>query len=169
MVKCLITMIENCFRGMQTEIGNLELKVLLLNVLLLVVIILSSAVVSSSEDSWNIRQGIYVWFITLTTVGFGDFVPTRMMTGAQPNGLIIPGLCFMSGVVDAMVEYVNKGDVKVRCCPSACLCFNNTSCSSPGENEIETVNTQNHSLNNLGFEAATTQKQTITFCQDTTL
>ena len=169
MVKCLITMIENCFRGMQTEIRNIELKVLLLNVLLLVVIILSSAVVSSYEDSWNIRQGIYVWFITLTTVGFGDFVPTKMMADAQPNSLIIPGLCFMSGVVDAMVEYANKGDVKVRCCPSSCFCFNNTSRSSPEENEIETVDTQNHPLNNLGFEEATTQKETINFRQDTAL
>ena len=155
---------------MHTDIRNLELKVLLLNFLLLVVIILSSAEVSSLDDSWNIRQGIYAWFITLTTVGFGDFVPKRMTVGGQPNSLIIPGLCFMSGVVDAMVEYVYKGDgFKAPCCPSACPCFNNTTHSPHGENEIETVDTQNDSLNNLGSEAATTQKETINVHQDTKL
>ena len=169
MMKFVIRKIENCFRGIQTDIRNLELKVLLLNFLLLCVIIVSSAVVSRQEDSWNIRQGIYAWFITLTTVGLGDFVPKTMMVGGQPNGLIIPGLCFMSGVVDAMVEYVYKGDVKIPCCPGACPCSNNTSRSSHGENEIDTVGTQNHSLNNLGFEVASTQKETISFRQDTTL
>lgn len=170
MIKCLIRRIENCNRrGMPTDIRNLELKVLLLNFLLLAIIILSSAAGSLQEDSWNIRQGIYAWFITLTTVGFGDFVPKRMIAGGQPNGLIIPGLCFMSGVVDAMVEYLYKGDVKVSCCPGSGPCTNNTTRSSNSENEIETVDTQNHSLNNLGFEAAATQKEAISSCQDTTL
>ena len=169
MVKCLIRRIENCNRGRNTEIRNLELKVLLLNFLLLAMIILSSAAASSHEDSWNIRQGIYAWFITLTTVGFGDFVPKRMMAGGQPNGLIIPGLCFMSGVVDAMVEYVYEGDAKVPCCPGACPCSNYTTRSSHGENEIETVDTRNHSLNNLGFEATATQEEATRSSQVTTL
>ena len=169
MVKCLIRRIENCSRGMQTEIRNLELKVLLLNFLLVAIIILSSAASSSQEDSWNIQQGIYAWFITLATVGFGDFVPKRMMSGGQPDGLLIPGLCFMSGVVDAMVEYLYKGDAKVPCCPGAGPCSTNTTSSAHCENGIDTVDTPNLSLHNLGFEAAATQKQTTNVCQETTL
>lgn len=169
MVKCLIRRIENCNRGVQTEIRNLELKVLLLNFLLIAIIILSSAAASSKEDSWNIQQGIYAWFITLATVGFGDFVPKRMLSGAQPDALLIPGLCFMSGVVDAMVEYMYKGDAKVPCCPGGGPCSNNTTSSSHGENESDTVHTQNLSLHNLGFEAAATPKQTTNVRQETRL
>ena len=169
MIKCLIRRIENCNRGMQTEIRNLELKVLLINVLLIAIIILSLAASSSQEDSWTIQQGIYAWFITLTTVGFGDFVPKRMISGGQPDGLFIPGLCFMSGVVDAIVEYVYKGDVKVPCCPGGGPCSNNTTSSSHGENANDTGDTQNLSLHNLGFEAAAIQKQTTNVCQETAL
>ena len=154
---------------MQTEIKNLELKVLLLNFLLVASIILSLAAASTQEDSWNLQQGIYVWFITLTTVGFGDFVPKRMASGGQPDGLLIPGLCFMSGVVDAMVEYAYKGDVKVPCCPGASPCSNNPTSSSHNENGIDTVDTQNLSLHNLGFEADGTQKQTAIVLQETKL
>ncbi|XP_078377556.1 uncharacterized protein LOC144660710 [Oculina patagonica] len=170
LVKCIITMIENCFRGMQHEIKNLELKVLIANVFLLVALILSAAVVSSYENTWSIRQGIYVWFITLTTVGFGEFVPEIMMKGLQPNTLIIPGLCFMSGVVDALVEYVNKADVRIlRCRGAACLCCNNSTHLSDGDNVIEIADTQDHSCNNSGFEATTTKQDTINSCNDTTL
>lgn len=166
LVKCVITMIENSFRGIQPEIRNLELKVLLVNVFLLVALIFSSAIVSYYEDKWNIRQGIYVWFITLTTVGFGEFVPLRMMEGFQPNSLIIPGLCFMSGVVDAMVEFVNKANVKVLRC--RCFCQgNNSTQSSQIDNGIETIDTQDHALNNVGFDAANTQDETVH--NDTTL
>ena len=164
-MKCLVRRIEKC----NADIKNLELKVLLLNFLLLVIIILTSAAESLEEDSWNILEGIYAWFITLATVGFGDFVPKKMIAGGQPNSLIIPGLCLMSGVVDAMVEYVYKGDANVPCCPSSGPCSNNTTRSSNSENEIETTDTQIHSLNNLGFEAAATQKKAISSSQDTTL
>ena len=171
-VKCIITMIESCFRGgMQAEIRNLELKVLIANVFLLVAILVSAAVVSHYQNRWSISQGLYVWFITVTTVGFGDFVPAKMMEGIQPNGFIIPGLCFMSGVVDALVEYVNKADVKfIRCRSAVCLCCNNTTHSSHGDNVIETVDTQlDYSCNNLGFGEATTNKETINSPGDTKL
>ncbi len=172
LIKCVITMIENCFRGKQPdhEIKNLELKVLIANVFLLVALILSAAAVSSYENMWSIRQGIYVWFITLTTVGFGDFVPKIMMKGGQPNTLIIPGLCFMSGVVDALVEYVNKADVRIlRCRGAACLCCNNATHSSDGDNVIETADTQDRSCNNPGFKPATTQQEALNSFNDTAL
>ena len=165
MMKRLIRRIEKC----NSDITNLELKVLSLNFLFLAIIILTSAAASLHEDSWNIREGIYAWFITFTTVGFGDFVPKKMIAEGQPNGLIISGLCFMSGVVDAMVEYVYKGDDKVPCCSGAGFCSKSTTRSANSENEIETGDTQNQSLSNLGFEEAATQNRAITSSQDTML
>ncbi len=76
----------------------------------------------------------------------------------------------MSGVVDALVEYVNKADVRVlRCRGAACLCCNNSTHSSEGENVIEIADTQYHSCNNSGFEATTTKQDTINSYNDTTL
>ena len=74
------------------------------NIFAEVVIILALATMSCYQDGWKMREGIYVWFITFSTVGFGDIIPTKMTGGAQPNIFIIPGLCLMSGVVDSMVE-----------------------------------------------------------------
>lgn len=90
-VKWLITKFENCLCRKQNESKNLELKVLLGNIFVLTSIVFSAAAASQATNGWSIRQGVYVWFITLTTVGFGDFVPEVMMK-IQPSEWIIPGL-----------------------------------------------------------------------------
>ena len=89
---------------MQSEITNMEYKVLMFNIATVVAIILVLATLSCNQDGWKMREGIYVWFITFTTVGFGDLIPAKMTGWAQPHAFIIPGLCLMSGVVDALVE-----------------------------------------------------------------
>lgn len=30
------------------------------------------------EESWNVEQSIYFSFITMTTIGFGDYVPAQV-------------------------------------------------------------------------------------------
>ena len=113
LLKWLIVILEKCLRK-KTEIAYVEFKVLFLNIVALATVILVSASVSVFMDGWKMRKGIYVWFVTFTTVGFGDLVPTLMTSGYQPNGVIIPGLCFMSGIVDALVECV--GGLKFDSC-----------------------------------------------------
>jgi len=82
-------MLEKCIRK-QREIRNLEFKVLVLNIVALVAMIVASATVSFYQDDWNMREGTYVWFITFTTVGLGDLIPSTMEEGFQPNSPIIP-------------------------------------------------------------------------------
>lgn len=45
----------------------------------------------------------------------------------------------MLGVVDVMVEYMYKGDVKVLCCFGGGFCFNNMISLLYGENESDIV------------------------------
>lgn len=140
------------------------------NIFVLTALVFTAAGVSHAQDFWNIRQGVYVWFITLTTVGFGDFVPGIMIEGHQPNALLFPGLCFMAGVVDAMVEFVNKADVQVVRCKNTCLCCNKSTQSSQVDGDgSETFGTKNHSSNNMGFEEAPQQRQNANSSNDTTL
>lgn len=149
MVKWLITKFENCLCRKQNESKNLELKVLLGNIFVLTSIVFSAAAASQATNGWSIRQGVYVWFITLTTVGFGDFVPEVMMK-IQPSEWIIPGLCFMAGVVDSMVEYFTKADFELNRNNSKCFCCNNSLQSA----QVEYDGTRKHSCNDLGLEEA---------------
>ena len=46
---------------------------------------------------------VYVLFITFTTVGFGDFVINH-----QQMPVVIVGLCLVSGMIDAVLCYMEK-------------------------------------------------------------
>lgn len=162
MVKWLITKFENCLCRKQNESKNLELKVLLGNIFVLTSIVFSAAAASQATNGWSIRQGVYVWFITLTTVGFGDFVPEAMMK-IQPSEWIIPGLCFMAGVVDSMVEYFTKADFELNRNNSKCFCCNNSLQSV----QVEDDGTRKHSSNDLGLEEAHQQRRDARSTGDT--
>ena len=142
LLKFLLTKFEKCIRK-NTEISHLELKLLLLNFFALVtVIFFIAATVSIYKDGWNIWQGIYVWFITFTTVSFGDFIPTHMTTSEQPDSLLMAGLCFMSAVVDALVAWVERLN---RCQQNCCRSQNNITIERDDD-------TARNSISNLGFE-----------------
>ena len=148
LLKCLLTKFEKCIRK-NTEILHLELKLLLLNFFALVTVIFIAATISIVKDGWNIWQGLYVWFITFTTVGFGDFIPTHMTTSEQPDSLLIAGLCFMSAVVDALVAWVERLN---RCQQNCCRSQNNITIERDDD-------TSRNSICNLGFEMPNRQEE----------
>ena len=148
LLKSLLTKFEKCIRK-NTEISHLELKLLFLNFFALVTVIFIAATISIVKDGWNIWQGLYVWFITFTTVGFGDFIPTHMTTSEQPDSLLIAGLCFMSAVVDALVAWVERLN---RCQQNCCRSQNNITIERDDD-------TSRNSICNLGFEMPNRQEE----------
>ena len=158
LLKCLLTKFEKCIRK-NTEISHLELKLLFLNFFALVTVIFIAAAISIDKDGWNIWQGRYVWFITFTTVGFGDFIPTHMTTLEQPDSLLIAGLCFMSAVVDALVAWVERLNLcQQNCCPSQ----NNITIERDDD-------TSRNSISNLGFEMRNRQEEDNTIRSQETI
>ena len=77
-------------------------------------------------EGWDFIQGIYVWFATLSTIGYGDYVPgwnllrkasetshpeTDIRIGLVISALALPGLaglCVVSGVLNSLVEALEE-------------------------------------------------------------
>lgn len=140
LLKRILTGVEvKCLK--RALVQRLELKLLVLNLLAVSVLIFSGALISIHDDGWSFVQGLYVWFITFTTVGFGEAVP-RIMTEYQLNFLTVAGLCFMSALVDSIALYVEKANPQVIRCRGqflGCCC----SCSTRSvEMEGETGNSE---------------------------
>eukprot|EP00794_Sanderia_malayensis_P003503 gene3503-4003_t len=64
-----------------------KVKVACIILLTLVVIsfIFIAAMIRTASEGWSFVTSVYFWFVTITTVGFGDYLP---YDGRKPNSLI---------------------------------------------------------------------------------
>ena len=58
----------------RAEPEHLKKKMFTVASTLLVVLLTLASVASTFLDEWTFLEGFYVWFITFTTIGFGDYV-----------------------------------------------------------------------------------------------
>ena len=69
--------------------------------------IIACALNTHLESKQSFITNSYSIFVTLTTVGFGDIIPFEdhlyvfIIT-------VLPGLCFMSSLIDSIVAYLDK-------------------------------------------------------------
>lgn len=78
--------------------------------LLLLIILFAGAGCQMEMENWTFFEGFYAYFITFTTVGFGDLIPGSMIRGSPKAKItvsilfIIMGLAAMSNVINGLVN-----------------------------------------------------------------
>ena len=113
----------------------------ILFMLMVVLIVINSLFITE----WGLLEGIYFWFITLTTTGFGDYVPYKSQRVKEITGInlsdfhnqtktgnarevpavifsaifftfyLIFGLCVVSSVLNAIMAALEKQKCCLRC------------------------------------------------------
>lgn len=84
--------------------------------------IIACALNTHLESKQSFITNSYSIFVTLTTVGFGDIIPFEdhlyvfIIT-------VLPGLCFMSSLIDSIVAYLDKTREATTRCFSLAGCF----------------------------------------------
>ena len=95
---------------------------------LLLFVIIPAIIFFIIQEDWTYSDSVYYCFVTLTTVGFGDFVP-GLNGSSDLNGLyrvcvgvwIFIGLAFLSLVISLIQELFKKLTKKVRKAKCKCL------------------------------------------------
>ena len=59
------------------EPNRMQIKSAVLLVSLMAVLIVVNGSLMMPVFNWSLVEGVYFWFITLTTIGFGDYVPVK--------------------------------------------------------------------------------------------
>ncbi|XP_048580649.1 uncharacterized protein LOC5513661 isoform X2 [Nematostella vectensis] len=107
----LSTLIKSCDRRFYNrETEKLEIKTAVLAFIILLLIIFLPAVGFHLIEQWEYIESVYFCFITLTTIGFGDFVPGKVKKTVADDGVVatleflnliymVVGLAVMSGVI----------------------------------------------------------------------
>ena len=93
------------------ETDKLEIKTAAIAFILLIIIVIFPAFGFQALEEWSYFESVYFCFVTLTTIGFGDFVPVSLKKNftedeATPVVLeflnliyMVVGLAVMSGVI----------------------------------------------------------------------
>lgn len=101
-------------RKMRTWLGcrqqeATEADLILSSIFFSIVAILCGAVLySSQEPGWTYFQSLYYCFITLTTIGFGDFVALQQERSLVTSpGYVVTSFCFLLWGLSAVASSVN--------------------------------------------------------------
>lgn len=108
--RLLVTKFESHCLKREDKPRHLNEKCALLGLMLLIIILLVGAATAVKVQEWTFFEGFYAYFITFTTVGFGDLIP-----GGGPSKhpvwntairiiFIILGLAAMSNVINGLVS-----------------------------------------------------------------
>lgn len=106
--KRLVTRFETEYLKREGEPKYLNEKSSLLGFVLLVILLTISARIQMAIDEWTFFEGFYAYFITYTTVGFGDLIPGASKKSPGKTAVrvifIILGLAAMSNVINGLVK-----------------------------------------------------------------
>jgi len=98
----------------------------------IVLIVIFSGLEMVVED-WSFLDGVYCWFVTLTTIGFGDYVPFAhyrdknistpwkfYITALLCTVPVMAGLCLVSSLLNLLVHYSENIKINFRNVCSCC-------------------------------------------------
>merc|ERR1719221_1673661 len=80
---------------------------------LLVLFLFGGAWVYSQLEAWTYLQSLYFCFVTLSTVGFGDFLPSSTASKAFSIFYMISGLGVCASIIAVLTGMVAEGHESV--------------------------------------------------------
>jgi len=102
---------------------------------LMVLTLCAFGLTQSYLEGWTFREGVYSWFVTLSTIGYGDYVPnwsfllrceeslhSKITLGLVISASALPGMTTLSvvsgvlnSVVEALEEFKINSQVRRQC------------------------------------------------------
>ena len=142
LINLLLQSIElRCLKRQAIE--NKNAKVMATQFILMIFAILIASGATSNSMGWSYFDSVYGWFITFSTIGFGDFVPyTGIGKLTDPVQYIASmlfsmfGLSIIASVINTIAEILQTRDEKQR--DNGCAHLPNINCCNVCSNEEET-------------------------------
>ena len=122
-IRVLIRFLEKYFPS-GVVWGSAKLKSTLVTVALMILMIIFGAILTSHTDNWSFTEGAYFYFISVSTIGFGDYVVndgqlkssehTKTIAVHFTIVLITLGRCVLSSVLCSVSAAIEERQSKIR-------------------------------------------------------
>ena len=106
---------------------RVKIKTFLTTFTLMILTLCAGGLTQMYLEGWTFIEGFYAWFVTLSTIGYGDYLPAldllrkaKNSSGSEISLLLIisasalpylAGLCVVSGVLNSLVEVVEESKI----------------------------------------------------------
>ena len=103
---------------------RVKIKTFLTTFTLMILTLCAGGLTQVYLEGWTFIEGFYAWFVTLSTIGYGDYLPAldllrkaKKSSDSEISLLLIisasalpylAGLCMVSGVLNSLVEVVEE-------------------------------------------------------------
>lgn len=94
---------------------------------LMVLLIVVTGLLAVHFEDWTFVEGVYFSFVTMSTIGFGDYVPVKQKRPKTTktrltflSGVVVPlyvvaGLCIVSSVLNSIMAAIEERKCRFRC------------------------------------------------------
>lgn len=104
-------------------------KTFLATCVLMVLFLLLGTVINIVAEGWSFVEGLYTWFIVMSTIGLGDYIPLQSLDQKSQRGgdqellwvfiillafYILVGLCVVSAVLTSLVQAAEEYKARAR-------------------------------------------------------
>ncbi len=109
------------------DVRKIRQKTFLGTCVLMILFLLLGSVINVLAEGWSFVEGIYVWFVVLSTIGFGDYIPFQSLDQKSENGreilwvfitilafFVLLGLCVVSAVLTSLVQAAEEFKSKTK-------------------------------------------------------
>ena len=101
------------------DVRKIRQKTFLATCVLMILFLLLGSVINLVAEGWSFVEGLYAWFVVLSTIGFGDYIPFQSLDQKSRRGgdqellwvfivllafYILAGLCVVSAVLMSLVQ-----------------------------------------------------------------
>ena len=136
-IKCLVLKAETALLK-RTEPKHVKKKTFIAACTVMAVLLILTGVSATYLENWNFIEGLYAWYTTFTTIGFGDYVLFQSLKRnvekgkTSENKRIVRGIvftvpylvglsltsCILNCLVDSLDEIRDFRDRYMNCWPS---------------------------------------------------
>lgn len=131
---------------------KVKIKSFFVTTTLMILTLCAGGLTQKYVEGWTFIEGLYAWFATLSTIGYGDYVPMWDLFKEDGNSLprlwlilyslslpSLAALSVVSGLLNSLVEALDEFRIQFNACYKCRRCKKKNCLETKGELEKETI------------------------------